>query len=147
MIDTREDLWPSDFPEPSDPAPVALLKQQAALLRGKTNGEIEGVVRMIIENERAYHIFYLKASSVGDLMVAVLSISYPAFKDPQDVYPITADPSAAGDRQDPPVPIANDEEFKEWLRRQFSSRHLMSKIGVLKSYIRDTLEARASWAS
>ncbi len=144
MIEAREDLWPSDFPGVNDPAPVALLKEQAEFLVRKTNGDIEGVVRLVIEKDTAHHIMYLKASRV-DLMVAVIMIEYSPFKDIDSVYPILAYPPGDGGAGfGPKVTIANDEEFRRWLRDQLSSKSMLSRIGVLKSYIRDMIEAEAS---
>jgi predicted solute-binding protein len=147
MLNAREDLWPTNFPDPVDPAPVALLKEQALLLGGKTNGEIEGVVRMIIEDEIAYHIMYLKASRV-EIMVAVMMISYSTFKNIDDVYPISvAPPGDGGAGYGPKMTIANDQEFRSWLRDQLASKPMLSRISVLKNYIREHLAVSASLAS
>jgi hypothetical protein len=148
MIDSREDFWPSDFPDAVDPAPVALLKEQAALLSEKTNGEIEAVVQMTFESGTAYHILYLTSNAIGELMVGILMLSYPACKEHHNVYPITCTPpgdNAAG--YGSPVTIGSEPEFKRWLREQLSSKYVISTIGVLKSYIRDLAKARSSWAS
>jgi hypothetical protein len=149
MNDKHENFWPSEFPDPSDPAPVALLKEQAGLLGSKTNGDIVGWVRMYIENKIAYHTLFLRAVPIGgEHEFGVLTISYPVSGARREDYPITAD-LIAGMRElglKTEVKIDNDEEFRKWLPEQLSSDVVIGLIGVLKKYIGEVREARASWA-
>ena len=142
MADAHEDFWPSEIPDPADPAPVALLKEQAEFLAGKTSGEIEGVVRMYIENGTAYHTLFLKALPLGDYLYKILSISYSAFGRSPDVYPITVESSGEDYLEGTEKTISNDEEFRRWLRAELSSDHVRSALGTLKNYIREIRSAR-----
>ncbi len=149
MNEKHDDLWPSEFPDPSDPAPVALLKEQAVLLASKTNGDIIGWVRMYLENQMAYHTLFLRAVPIGnEHEFAILTISYPVSGASRDVYPITADFIARMHETDvkTEVKLNNDEEFRRWLREQLSSGEVIGLIGVLKKYIGEVRETRAAWA-
>jgi hypothetical protein len=144
MAESREDFWPSEIPDPGDPAPVALLKEQAELLAVKTSGEIEGVVRMYIEDGTAYHTLFLKPIPLGDYLYKLLSISYPVFRHSSDIYPISAENSGEGRAYTGGVSLANEEEFRDWLRSQLSSEYVRSTLGTLKNYIRHARSVRAS---
>ncbi len=55
MADEREDFSPDDIVDVADPEPVALLKEQAALLGNLTGNVVEGIVKTSTEGENAYH--------------------------------------------------------------------------------------------
>jgi hypothetical protein len=139
MADEREDYWPDDIGDVTDPEPVALLKEQASLLGAKTRNAVEGVVRTSTEGGTAYYSLYLKAESLGDYLYKLLDIARPAIGR-DDAYPVTAQSSAGG----PAVEIPDRDEFRKWLRAQLSSDYVRRAIANLLHYVR---EARHSTAA
>lgn len=139
MIDTIEDFWPDEIPDPADPAPVVLLKEQAALLGQKMNGELEGVVRTSTDNGMVYYSLHLKADALGDYLYKLLDIVYPTIGRVDD-YPILA--QGANDRFR--INIGDDDEFRKWLRDQLSSAYVRSALGNLRRYVRERQSTRAS---
>ena len=97
MADEKDDFWPDEFPDAADPEPVAILKEQATLLGGKTRNAVEGVVRTSTEGGTAYYSLYLKADALGDYLYKLLDIAHPVIARVGD-YPITAQSSGAGHR-------------------------------------------------
>ena len=95
MADEKEDFWPDEIGDADDPEPVALLKEQAALLGGKTKNAVEGVVKTSTERGTAYHSLYLKADALGDYLYKLLFIAYPAIGQ-KDAYPVIVQSSAGG---------------------------------------------------
>jgi hypothetical protein len=132
MADEKEDFWPADIVAAADPEPVALLKEQAALLGQKTGNDVEGVVKASTEAGKAFYSLYLKAPALGDYQYKLLSIAYPVTSC-DEVYPITAQTPAGG----PAVEIKSREEFRGWLREQLSSEHVRRVINNLLGVIRD----------
>jgi len=137
MPDEPEDFWPAEIPDPSDPAPVALLKEQAMILGQKMHGELEGIVRTSTEEGTVFYSLYLKANVLGDYLYKLLFIAHPAIGWSGD-YPISAQSSAGGSS----VSISNDNEFREWLRAQLSSDYVRSALGNLRRYIRERQSTR-----
>ena len=144
MAETLDDFWPSEIPDPDDPAPVALLKEQAGLLSEKTQGEIEAAVTMYIEEGIVYHFLFLKPLLFGDYQYRVLSISYPVTSPASDVYPITAEVFGHSPTNVAKVTLSNEDEFRSWLRSQLSSEYVRSTLGTLKKYVREIRAIRAS---
>src|SRR5262245_20459604 len=102
MADEKEDFWPDDIVDAADPEPVALLKEQGALLASRTKNAVEGVVKTSTERGKAYYSLYLKAAALGDYHYKILSIAYPVIGCDEG-YPVTAQSSAGG----PAVEIPN----------------------------------------
>jgi hypothetical protein len=138
MPDVLEDFWPSELPDPSDPAPVMLLKEQASLLGHKTKGELEGVVRTSTENGTIYYSLCLKADALGDYPYKLLFIAYPAIGSELGIYPITAQRASSVS----PKLIYNDEEFRDWLRAELSSEYVRSALGNLMYYVKESRSTR-----
>ena len=128
------DYWPRDFPVVDSPAPVALLEQQAELLRGHTGGLIEGVVKPHVEYGTAYYSLYLKADALGDYLYKLLYIQFPADRDSREPFPIMAQ----GAFGRPRVVIDDVDGFRDWLRDQLSSDGVKIIIGNLLRYIRES---------
>ena len=133
MSDLTENFWPVEPPSLDDPEPVRLLKQQAELLRSLHGGQIEGFVKMSTEEGTAYHSLYLKAEALGHYSYKLLYIAYPAVRPTESVYPIQAQTSA-GEHS---AKLADDGEFRGWLRSQLSSDFVKRAISNLLRYIRD----------
>jgi hypothetical protein len=138
MDQQPENFWPSDLPDPTDPPPVAILKEQAELLAERTGGEIKGVVHMSIDNERAYHFLSLMVDALGDYKYVILCISYPVLRRSGEVYPLAAE-SLIGGLTATPV---DDQSFRIWLRGELSSERVRSVLGTLKGYIRERQSVR-----
>ena len=138
MLEAKEDFWPDEIPDPADTAPVALLKEQGAILGQKTRGELEGVVRTSTENGTVFYSLYLKADALGDYLYKLLYIAHPAISRPGDDYPITAQSADGGLERI----IKSDDEFRGWLRAQLSSEYVRSALGNLMRYIRERQSSR-----
>src|SRR5205807_9121666 len=95
MTVANEDFWPDEIVDATDPEPVTLLKEQAALLGGKTKNAVEGVIKTSAEGGTAYYSLYLKADALGDYLYKLLSIAHPVIGRVGD-YPVTAQSSAGG---------------------------------------------------
>jgi hypothetical protein len=135
MSNPNDDFWPAEILDTSDPAPVRLLKEQAARLGEKTHNEVEAVVRPGVEGGTTYHSLYLKASALGDYLYKLLFVAYPVVGPLGDDYPVTAQVSWGG----PPVEIRNDKEFREWLQEQLSSAHVQKAISNIRRYAHESL--------
>jgi hypothetical protein len=134
MPNATEDFWPDEIPDTTDPAPVALLKEQAALLGEKTNHDVEGVVSLMSLGDKVCYGLYLKAEDLGDYLYKLLEIQYPTLdlvEGAKDV-PVLAWSMAGG----PPVTLKTDE-FPQWLRTQLSSDYVRTAIGNLLRYVRE----------
>jgi hypothetical protein len=138
MPDPAEDFWPDEIPDPTDPAAVALLKEQAEILGSKMRGEIEGVVRTYAENGIVYYSLYLKADALGNYLYKLLEIGYPVIGQSVENREFTAQGCDGGAS----VTIKSDEEFREWLRDQLSSEYVRSALGNLRRYVRDRQATR-----
>ena len=124
-----EDFWPSGFPTVQEESlPVALLREQAALLSEKTGDLVQSVVRNSVIEGTVYHSLYLRAPALGDYMFKVLSISHPVSSGGEDPFPlevvISAGPGA-------PQQVANMKEFKTWLRDALSTDKVIATVSTL----------------
>ena len=77
MVDATENDWPSEIIDATDAEPVAILKQQAALLGGRTKNAVEAIVKTSTEGGTAYHSLDLKADAPGDDLDKLLDIARP----------------------------------------------------------------------
>jgi hypothetical protein len=50
MADATESYWPVEIIDAADPEPIAILKEQAALLGGRTKNAVEAVVKTSTED-------------------------------------------------------------------------------------------------
>jgi hypothetical protein len=132
MADATENYWPAEIIDAADPEPVAILKEQAALLGGRTKKAVEAVVKTSTEDGTAYHSLYLKADALGDYLYKLLEIAHPVIGRVGD-YPITVQSSAGGT----PKSISSEEEFREWLRTQLSSDYVRTAISNLLRYVHE----------
>ena len=138
MPDQPEDFWPKELPDPSDPAPVALLKEQAALLGQRTHGEVEALVKPNAEQGKVYYSLYLKANVLGNYLYKILEIAHPAIDRSAGSLEFTARSMDGG----PEVMMKDDNQFRDWLRAQLSSEFVGSAIGNLRRYVRERQAAR-----
>lgn len=141
MPEPVEDFWPEEIVDASDPAPVTLLKEQAALLGGKTKNQIEGIVKTSTDGGTAYYSLYLKADALGDYLYKLLYIAHPVIRATPGDYPVTARNSFGGLERS----IGGPDEFREWLKAELSSDHVRSAISNLLRYVHES--RRASRAS
>jgi hypothetical protein len=136
MVDATENYWPAEINDAADPEPVAILKEQAALLGGRTKNAVEAIVRTTTEAGTAYHSLSLKADALGDYLYKLLDVAHPVIGRVGD-YPITVQSSAGG----PPREISGEEEFREWLRAQLSSDYVRTAISNLLRYVHEARRA------
>jgi hypothetical protein len=132
MADATESYWPVEIIDAADPEPVAILKEQAALLGERTKNAVEAIVKPSTEDGTAYHSLYLKADALGDYLYKLLYIAYPVIGRGGD-YPITVESSAGGAKKS----ISSEDEFREWLRAQLSSDYVRTAISNLLQYVHE----------
>lgn len=111
MPEPVDDFWPDEIVDASDPDPVSLLKEQAALLGGRTKNLIEGIVKTSTEEGTAYYSLYLKADALGDYLYKILYLAHPVIRATPGDYPVTARNSFGG----PELTIDGPDKFRKWL--------------------------------
>ncbi len=142
MTDQSESFWPTGHFDMTDPSPVVLLKNQARLVASQFDGAIKGIVRMDVDQGTIYHSLYLKVDALGDYLYKLLYIAYPAGRRPSNAYPI----SAQNTDGDPMVTLADDEQFRVWLRGELSSEFVRGAIGNILKYIEDRKDSSQAGA-
>ena len=129
MSISPRNLWPEDIALTQIVAPVAILKEQAALLGERTKNLVEG---RVTQRKRDY-LYPLTLTYDFDLVAPALDhYQYRLFSISHDVefYPLTIDNSdALNDNQ---LHVNDEEEFLSALGQIFSSDKTK---GVIKSLV------------
>lgn len=86
MASSTRDLWPDDLADTSVVAPVAILREQAALLAKKTKGLIEGRIQTNTAGtgRNFLHHFFLVAPPLDNYTYHLLTVSHE-----MTLYPVT----------------------------------------------------------
>lgn len=129
MPDAVANYWGTDFPV-DDPAPVALLRQQAQQLTKATQGQVEGVVKEGFDQGTAYASLYAAVPAAGDYQFKILYIGYPVKADPSNPSPIHVEDSF----EEKPAELGGMPEFESYLQQLLSSDRVRSTIGRLIKY-------------
>lgn len=140
MANPTEDLWPVALTATAeDPAPVVLLRQQAELLPGKTDGHVEGVVSYGAVGGTDYYNLYLRSPALGDYMYKILYIALPLTWNQATPFSLAAKDSFSENE----VQITDEHHFKEWLRQVFSSEPVIAVVNNMRRRAerRDPLKA------
>lgn len=135
MSTTTRDFWPNDLAVSTVLTPIAILKEQAALLTEKTNGLIVGDVESrrpspynVHEYARAcsddglVHIFRLIVPALDDYCYELLSIIHPV-----QLYPLELRYSPT----DTNWTVTSEEEFVEVLKNVLSCEATLNVIRSL----------------
>ena len=126
MAESTRDLWPADLEVPSLVPPVAILREQGALLSQKTKGFLEGEVVTRAERGRRaepfLHEFRIRATALGDY-------SYELFDVRHDFapYPLVV----RFHPTDEEFEASSEEKFLEVLGNVFSHPETRRVIGAL----------------
>ena len=130
------DLWGEIAAAPVR-TPLAILREQAALLGKKTQNLIEAKVATAVRGPKFVHRFQLVVPSMTDYTYELFEVSHGI-----EMYPVTvpvtvpSNPSAeelmAGMLSDT---VANEEEFVAWLRQELSSEKTMRIVSNLLAQV------------
>ncbi|MEK6301201.1 MAG: hypothetical protein AABO41_10805 [Acidobacteriota bacterium] len=129
MSISPRNLWPEDIAVTQIVAPVAILKEQAALLGERTKNLVEGRVtqrkRDFMDFSKLTYDFDLVAPALDHYQYRLFSISHNV-----EFYPLTIDNSDA--LNDSQLHVNDEEEFLHALGQIFSSEKTK---GVIKSLV------------
>jgi hypothetical protein len=116
---TQTDLW-GDLGAPANVrTPVAILREQAALLGQKTQNIVEAKVESEVESGQFYHSFNLVVPSLDNYTYQLFRIRHWP-----DLYPVYALKPAYQQ-------LDGEEEFMAWLRERLSSNDTKRLISNL----------------
>lgn len=83
MSTPTRDLWPDDISTAPFVSPVAILREQAAILAEKTKGLLEGDVTTSRVSDRFDHHFYIVAPALDNYRYKLLTVRHGNL----DMYP------------------------------------------------------------
>ena len=141
MSMTTRNLWPEDIAVSEDVPPVSILKEQGALLRGRTNELVEGQVRGTPSDYgRKYrYAFELVAPALDGYRYELFSITHGA-----EAYPLEIDWDSPDSHNLLAVAgedgIQNEEGFLKALEIIFSSEKTRKVIASLNAQSRAMTE-------
>ncbi len=119
-----DDLWPANIADSRLTTPVAILKEQAALLGEKTKQLVKGEVSTQTTGNLFVHHFYLVAPTLNykyELFTASHVINF---------YPLTLRQTSQN------TTIMNEEDFKEKLKEILSSQHTLNVVHSILAQVR-----------
>jgi hypothetical protein len=124
MTAVSHDLWPADlFGSPATTPPVAILRQQGALLNEKTNGLLEGVVLSGRRDSELHYQFYIRAPLLENYAYLLFEVIHS----PILFYPLVV----KTDLTEQGKTVASEEQFRQVLRDLFSSERSKEVIRSL----------------
>jgi hypothetical protein len=118
MIQTT-DLW-GEFRPAEGRTPLAILREQAALLGDKTKHLVEARVVTRTEESAFFHSLRLVVPALDQYTYELFTVHHGV-----DLYPVTAYGEAR--------PLKTEDEFVEWLRARLSSEATKRIISNLMS--------------
>ena len=129
-----EDLWPDDIKAVTKiKAPVAILREQAALLGNKTDNIVTAEVSSYepsgLKANQFYYVFYMEAPVLGGYRYNLFTISHDI-----ELYPVyfTVEESIMKKASDGEAIKANsEEEFIGILKKIFDSDKTKGVIGAI----------------
>lgn len=126
-----KDLW-GDLPEPMTVrTPLAILNEQAELLKSKTDGLLIGRVDRQQKGVRFLIHFFIIAPSLGGYQVNVLQVSHEIGMYPAKVTPVMT----PGQRV---VSCDGDQAFMETVGEIFASEPIRGTIAKLLTHLAST---------
>ena len=119
-----DDLWPANIADSRLTTPVAILKEQAALLGEKAKQLVKGEVTTQTTGDLFVHHFYLVAPT--------LNYKYELFTVSHGInfYPLTLRQTSQN------LTIRNEEDFKEKLKEILSSQHTLNVVHSILAQVR-----------
>lgn len=126
MAHTIPSLWPEEFGTMTEVPPVAILREQAALLGEKTRNIVEARVRTTTAGEgRFVHGFELVAPILDDYIYPLFSVSHDI-----RLYPLTLEVFGP-ERSSTSTRVASQEELVSCLRDVFAAPHTRAVMQAL----------------
>src|SRR5262245_4360896 len=119
MMAAQIDLWGTLIPEPHR-TPVAILREQAALLGTKTEHLIEAEVTTSIQDQRFVHGFDIVVPGLDGYRYQLFRISHGP-----EIYPV--------DVRFRTGVLSSEDEFVAWLGEKLSSKETKHLINNLLS--------------
>jgi hypothetical protein len=117
MATINEDFWPDLNLAPAV-TPLSILREQAGLLTQRTGGVLRGAVETWSEGERVAHTFNIVVPALGGYKRTLFTVyhnplGYPISveTDPKPVFGIPTEPQT----------IADENQFRNWLRSMLRS--------------------------
>jgi hypothetical protein len=138
MAQPIPDLWP-DIEQSQVVPPVAILREQAALLGKKTNHLLEG---RVVSTNTGYggfvHSFYIVAPTLDDYAYKLFEISHGV-----DPYPVLVPALLHRGALGQVVPVggpqlASEQELLDYIRRILNSDETMRVVGSLLAQVKAT---------
>jgi hypothetical protein len=112
------DFWGEITPAEVVRTPLAILREQAALLGAKTSNLVEATVATNVRGSEFIHQFNLVVPSMGNYTYELFKVAHGI-----EIYPITVLPGLSS--------LKTEEEFTEWLRGKLSSDPTKKVIATL----------------
>ena len=119
-----DDLWPANLTESNLVTPVAILREQAALLGDKTKQLVTGEVQTQTTGNLFVHSFYVAAPT--------LNYRYELFRvqHPAAFYPLVLTQGQTTTQ------LKSEEEFKNKLKEVFSSQLTLNVVHSILAQVR-----------
>ncbi len=118
-----EDLWPGNIAESNLVTPLAILREQAALLGDKTKQLVRGEVDTQTVGSMLVHHF--------NVLAPTLNYRYELFTVQHGVnfYPLVVKSSEV-------TQVSSEEEFKAKLKQLFADRHTVNVVHSILAQVR-----------
>lgn len=134
MATQVDDLWPTELkPIPDQLPPITILKQQAALLGQRTKNLIEGQVETETSDYQRFlhHKLFLVAPALNFYRYALLDVEHHVtVMYPAKITVIWSDRKEP-EQQELTIEAADEQQFKEALKRVFADEETKRVIGAL----------------
>jgi hypothetical protein len=134
MTQAIPDLWP-EIEQTRVVPPVAILREQAALLGKKTNHLLEGQVKSRIAFEGGFlHTFSIVAPALDGYEYKLFEVKHGP-----DQYPVEADaPESTGPLTASLVSLNSEQELLDYIRKILNSDKTKKILGSLLAQVKAT---------
>lgn len=122
------DLWPEDIRASNVTPPVAILREQAALLGKKTKNLLRGEVGTAIYRSTIYHTFDVVVPGLGDYRYELFKILHEVLPYPVRIF---SGPHPEGVHQ-----LDTEQDFVAWLKWVLASEDTKRVIGALLAQVK-----------
>ncbi len=121
------DLWPDDIGDSKLKSPVTILREQAELLKTKTQGKVEAEVQtsVISQGDQIHSVFTLLVPSLEGFRYDLLEVRHGVSFYPLDVLP------RAGHNLPNYMDLENEDRFVKALKALFGSPEVRRLIHSL----------------
>jgi hypothetical protein len=131
MAQPIPDLWP-EIEQTQVVPPVAILREQAALLGQKTNYLLQGRVQTTVDlHGRFVHSFYIVAPALDDYTYKLFEVKHDA-----NQYPVEAD--SLGRTGPLTVDLNSEQQLLDHIRKILNSDKTKRVVGSLLAQVKAT---------